>query len=243
MPPICDSPNSPTDRDPGYLGARLFAGDGTKVKAIQSTIGVLVLPRWKRLRTLLIGNTKQGVLLNLAGLNRDSRDVKTWIFCDLNGVKLRRVALSADLPKRASHCSMGCIVSRYAQASSGAGAMHTDKVPSGMSDDRIEDRCRDLFNMRPAIAERFSERIQTIGEDATTAQEYRMQFHSRTLLGGASVGGLLEEVKLSLEETEAFDDECSLMGSSATSNGSVLIAPGSTGAITCASGWLNGGYT
>jgi len=192
---------------------------------------------------LLVGNAKQGVLLNLAGLNRNFCNVKTWIFCDLNGVKFRSVALTADFPKRAPQRSMGCIVSRYTKASPGAGAMHTDKVPSGMSDHRIEDRCPDLFDMRPTLAERFSERIQTIGEDATTAQVYRMQFHSRTLLGGAGVCGLLEEVKLSLDETEAFDDECSSMGSSATSNGSVLIAPGSTGAITCASPWLNGGYT
>lgn len=73
-----------------------------------------VLPRWKLPWMLLVGNAKQGVLLNLAGLNRHSCNVKTWIFCDLNGVKFRSVALNADLAKRASHCPMGRIVSRYA---------------------------------------------------------------------------------------------------------------------------------
>lgn len=63
---------------------------------------------------LRVGNAKQGVLLNLAGLNRHSCNVKTWIFCDLNGVKFRSVALTADLPKRVPQCSMGCIVLRYA---------------------------------------------------------------------------------------------------------------------------------
>lgn len=111
---------------------------------------------------LPVGNAKHGVLLNLAGLNRDSCNLKPRIFFDLKGVKFRGVALTADLPKRASHCSMGCIVSRYAQASSGAGAMHTDIVPSGSPDDSVEDRCRDPFNTRPAISKRLSERIQTI---------------------------------------------------------------------------------
>ena len=183
------------------------------------------------------------MLLNLAGLHPDLCNMKPWIFCNLNGVKFRSVALAGDLPKGASHSSMRCIVSRYAQAPSGAGAMHTDKVPSGMSDHRIKDRRHDLFNMRPTIAERLPKRIQIIRQDATTAQEYGMQVHSRTLLDGAGVCGLLEEVNLSLDAREALDDECSPMGSSAKSNGSALIAPGSTCAITWASGWLNGGYT
>ena len=117
--------------------------------------------------------------------------------------------------------------------------MYTDEVPSGMSDHRIKGRGRDVVNTRPVITDRLPEGIQIIRQDAITAQEYRMQFHSRTLLGGAGVCGLLEEVKLSLDATEAPDDECFPIGPSATSNGSALIAPGSTGAITCASGWLN----
>jgi hypothetical protein len=189
---------------------------------------------------LLVGNAKRGVLLNLAGLNRDPCDVKTRIFCDLNGVEFRGVALTADLPKRASHSSMGCIVSRYAHSSSGARAMHKDKVPSGTPDHSIEDRRRDLFNMSPTIKKRLAKRIQIIRQDAITAQEYGMQFHSRTLLDGAGVCGLLEEVNLSLDEREALDNECSPMGSSAKSNGSALIAPVSTDTIPCSSVWLNG---
>ena len=124
------------------------------------------------------------MLLNLAWLHRDPCNVKTWIFCDLNGVEFRCVAFPGDFPKGAYHRSMGCIVSRYAKASPGAGAMYEDKVPSCVPDHRIKDRRRDLFNMRPAFAERPPERIQIIRQDATTAQEYAMQLHSRTLLGG-----------------------------------------------------------
>ena len=108
-------------------------------------------------------------MLNLAGLNRNPCNVKPWIFCNLNEVEFRGVALTRDHSKGAPHRSMGCILSRNAQASAGARAIHTDIVPSGMSDHRIEHRRREFFNMRPAIAKRLPKRIQITREDATTA--------------------------------------------------------------------------
>lgn len=121
--------------------------------------------------------------------------------------------------------------------------MHTDKVPSSMPDHRIEDRCRDLFNTRPALAERFSERIQIIRKDTTTAQEYGMHFHSRTLLDGKCACGSTEEVGPSMDAMEGLDDDCTELKSSAKSDGFALIASGSTGAITGASDWLNGRFS
>ena len=127
------------------------------------------VPSQDRLWPHFIGNAQRGVLLNLAGLNRNPCNVEPRIFCDLNEVEFRGVALTRDHSKGAPHGSMRCILSRDAQASAGARAIHTDVVPSGTSDHRIEHTSREFFNMRPAIAERLPNRIQITREDATTA--------------------------------------------------------------------------
>jgi hypothetical protein len=119
------------------------------------------------------------MLLNLAGLHRSPCDVKTRIFCDLNGIEFRSIALPRNFPKGAHHSSMSCIVSCHAKSSSEAGALNTDKVPARMPDHRIKDRRPDLFNMRPVIANRLPKRIQILRQDATSAKEYGMQLQSR----------------------------------------------------------------
>ena len=149
------------------------------------------------------------MLLNLTGLDRDPCNVKAWIFCDLNEVEFRGVALTHDHPKRSRQRSIRCIVSRDAQASSRARAIHTDIVPSGISNHRIEHGRSEFLNMSPAAAERLPKRIQITRQNATIAQEYGMQLHSCTLLGGKGGWGPIDNVKPSLDAMEWPDEECS----------------------------------
>ena len=137
------------------------------------------LPRRNRLEMPLVGNAQRSVLLNLPGLHSGPGDVKARIFCGLNVIEFRRVALARNFLKGAHHSSMSCIVSRHAKSSSGAGSMNTDKVPPRMPDHRIKDRRPDLFNMRPVIANRLPKRIQILRQDATSAKEYGMQLQAR----------------------------------------------------------------
>src|SRR5580704_13192344 len=83
------------------------------------------LPRRNRLEMPLVGNAQRSVWLNLPGLHSGPGDVKARIFCGLNVIEFRRVALARNFIKGAQHSSMSCIVSCHTNRSSRASAINT----------------------------------------------------------------------------------------------------------------------
>jgi hypothetical protein len=131
------------------------------------------------------GNVQRRVLLDLAGLQCDLRDVEAGILRDLNRLQLGGVESPRDSLKRARQSSIGRVFLRQPKPPSRTGALHPHEMPSCLANHPIENRCRHLLHERPVIANGLPERLQTIRKHAPIAQENGMQLHVCALLYAA----------------------------------------------------------
>jgi hypothetical protein len=132
------------------------------------------------------------MLLDLAGPDGDSCNVEAGILCYMDGIQLSSVESPSDSLKRTGQGSTARILQRSPKASSGAGTVERHKVPSRLTNHRIEDRRRDILHNRPVIADGLLEWSQPIRQDATFAQKNGMQLHACALWGIAGAWGLME---------------------------------------------------
>ena len=139
--------------------------------------------------------------------------------------------------------SAGRILLRGPKASSDTGAIDPHKMPSRLTNDGIEDRCRDLLNHRPVIANRLLKRLQMIRKNAILAQENGMRPHAWTLFDVAGVRELTGMAVCFAEGSTGVSGECSSKKSSANIAGSSLdrsglIEPAPVSEVPVASGTL-----
>ena len=137
--------------------------------------------------------------------------------------------------KRMRQGSTGRIFLGGPEAPSGTGAIDPHKVPSRLTNDGIEDRCGDLLDHRPVIANRLLERLQMIGQNAIFAQENGMRSHACALFDVTDAWGLAGPA--------IGNDECSLKKSSENIDGlgfrrSGPVEPASGSEVPVASGTL-----
>jgi hypothetical protein len=98
-------------------------------------------------------------LLDLAGLQFDSGDVEAGISPGMNGDKLGCVAMLRHPPQCARQRSPGCIGLFHPKALSAKGAKHIKEVPAHAANHGIQNRRRDLCDMRPVFANLILDRI------------------------------------------------------------------------------------
>jgi hypothetical protein len=116
-------------------------------------------------------------------------------------------------------------------------------MPSRLTNDGIEDRCGDILNHRPVIANKLLERFQMIRQNAILAQEDGMRPHACALFDVASAWGLLETAACLVEGYAVVAGECSAKKSSTNITGSDLgrsdlVDPASVSEVPVASGTL-----
>lgn len=198
-----------------------------------ATIG---LSRWNWLWMAFVDNVQRSVLLNLAGLYCDFRDLKSWILCNLNGLKLRGVESPRKSLERTEQCSMRRLFLREPKAPARTGAHHPHEVPAGLADHRIENRRSDLFYQRPIDAKGIPERIQIIRQEAASAQKHGTQPHACALLDTAVAAASLELDAITIGRVFGSLEEGCLSGSTIGWSVFGSACPGSTPEKPVASG-------
>ena len=101
------------------------------------------------------------------------------------------------------------------EAPSGTCAIDPHKVPSRLTNDGIEDRCGDLLDHCPVIANRLLERLQMIGQNAIFAQENGMRSHACALFDVAGAWELTGTAACLTKGSVVVAGECSAKKSSA----------------------------
>lgn len=100
-------------------------------------------------------------------------------------------------------------------------------MPANLADHCIENQSWDLFNYGPVSADGLRARIQPIRQDASAAQENRMQIHACTISDATGACESMRQVTGWPGARAVPGDECSATKSAAKCNGSIWIVSGS----------------
>jgi hypothetical protein len=99
-------------------------------------------------------------------------------------------------------------------------------MPSRLTNDGIEDRCGDILNHRPVIANKLLKRLEMIRQNAILTQENGMRPHACALFDVASAWELPGSAACLAKEYAVIAGECSAKKSSANIAGSDLEKSG-----------------
>lgn len=187
-------------------------------------------------------NLQGSILLDLARLHGYCCDMKAGVSCYLNGIKFSSVKFSRDSLECMRQGSISRTLPGFPKASWGIGLLDPHKVPSRLTDHRIENRRCKVFDHRPVIANEPLEWIQSIWQDAFFTQENGMQLHACALLEAAGTATLLETDSTSIEGVSSPIEQGCLSDSSTMWPGSKSGRPEASPGKPVTSGWLTGRY-
>ena len=132
---------------------------------------------------------RQGLFLDLPGLECNGCDVEAKVFRELNRIEFGRVESPSDSLKRTRQ-RIGCgAVARGAEAPADTGIGNPHEAPSSLADHGVENLRREILNPGPVRANRLLQRIQPVGKDTSLAKKNGVQSQDCSRLGVAANAG------------------------------------------------------
>lgn len=128
------------------------------------------------------------MFLNLPRLYDDSRDMEP----EKPGHQHRLQLSGIEPPRDSIECvgqrAVGCDLLAAAEALTGTGGRYPHEVPTSLANHGVEDRSLKIVKNHPVSTDRLLGRVQLVWQDASIAEENRMQLHACALLDTASIG-------------------------------------------------------
>lgn len=128
---------------------------------------------------------QRGALLDLQSLDRDIRDLESRELRNLDGIEFGGIEPFCYSLESAVQGSANGSFLRQSHGASGAAVLQPHEMPAGAADHRVESERGNIFHNGPLRSDGLAAGMDAIRENATTAQEYRMQVHCCTHLDAA----------------------------------------------------------
>jgi hypothetical protein len=160
-------------------------------------------------KTHLFRQIERSVLLYMSSVERHSYNLQAKAIRDLNRTQFGSVEAPPYLFERTNQCSMGGSLKRSAKCPGRVRIHHPHKVPAKGADPGIELCYQYPRRLCPAFTKRLMAQMESVWQDATFTQEYRVLLHAFRLLGIAITWFLEVTAAIGAGIAGPFEEECS----------------------------------